>query len=101
MHGQDAPNPPLDSMYSDIEGGLGWWSNTRFATETPKFIMLGLRNDVPRYAIAVNAGGDLRALRTLFEKGVCINPNEFTDTSVTARAFAKSATAAHNAGQPN
>ena len=70
-------------------------------TETPKFIMLGLRNNVPRYAIAVNAGGDLRALRTLFEKGVCINPNEFTDTSVTARAFAKSATAAHNAGQPN
>lgn len=69
--------------------------------ETPKFIMLGLRNNVPRYAIAVNAGGDLRALRTLFEKGVRINPNDFTDTSVTARAFAKSATAAHSAGQPN
>ena len=69
--------------------------------ETPKFIMLGLKNDVPHYAIAVNAGGDLRALRTLFEKSVRINPNEFTDTSVTARAFAKSATAAHNAGQPN
>ena len=25
--------------YSDIEGGLGWWRDTRFATETPKFIM--------------------------------------------------------------
>ncbi|HQR06849.1 MAG TPA: sialate O-acetylesterase [Gemmatales bacterium] len=26
--------------YSDIEGGLGWWRDTRFATETPKFIMV-------------------------------------------------------------
>jgi hypothetical protein len=26
--------------YTDIEGGLGWWRDTRFATETPKFIML-------------------------------------------------------------
>ncbi len=66
--------------------------------ETPKFIMLGLKNNVPHYAIAVNAGGDLRALRALFEKQVSINQDEFTDTSVTARAFAKSAMAAHKAG---
>ena len=26
-----------EKMYSDIEGGLGWWRDTRFATETPKF----------------------------------------------------------------
>ena len=29
-------------MYSDIEGGLGWWRDTRFPTETPKFIMGGV-----------------------------------------------------------
>lgn len=29
-------------MYSDVEGGLGWWTDTRFATETPKFIMGGV-----------------------------------------------------------
>ncbi len=29
-------------MYSDVEGGLGWWRVTRFATETPKFIMGGV-----------------------------------------------------------
>lgn len=29
-------------MYSDVEGGLGWWRDTRFATETPKFIMGGV-----------------------------------------------------------
>jgi hypothetical protein len=27
-----------DKLYSDIEGGLGWWTDTRFPTETPEFI---------------------------------------------------------------
>ena len=35
----DGPRP--DKLYSDIEGGLGWWTDTRFPTETPKFIMGG------------------------------------------------------------
>ena len=26
-------------FYSDIEGGLGWWRDTEYPTETPKFIM--------------------------------------------------------------
>ena len=34
--------PPPEKAYSDIEGGLGWWRDTRFATETPKFIMGGV-----------------------------------------------------------
>ncbi len=29
-------------MYSDVEGGLGWWRDTRFPTTTPKFIMGGV-----------------------------------------------------------
>jgi hypothetical protein len=29
-------------MYSDVEGGLGWWTDTRFPTPTPKFIMGGV-----------------------------------------------------------
>src|SRR5688500_3201921 len=36
----DGPKP--EDIYSDIEGGLGWWRDTRFATETPKFIMGGV-----------------------------------------------------------
>ena len=31
-----------DKLYSDIEGGLGWWTDTRFPTETPKFLMGGV-----------------------------------------------------------
>ncbi len=29
-------------LYSDVEGGLGWWTDTRFPTPTPKFIMGGV-----------------------------------------------------------
>ena len=36
----DGPGP--DKLYSDIEGGLGWWTDTHFPTETPKFIMGGV-----------------------------------------------------------
>lgn len=31
-----------EKLYSDVEGGLGWWRDTRFPTETPKFIMGGV-----------------------------------------------------------
>jgi hypothetical protein len=41
MFAQFDGKPPAD-MYSDIEGGLGWWRDTRFPTETPKFIMGGV-----------------------------------------------------------
>ncbi|MHB8638057.1 MAG: hypothetical protein ACYC96_16495 [Fimbriimonadaceae bacterium] len=29
-------------MYSDVEGGLGWWTDTRFPQLAPKFIMGGV-----------------------------------------------------------
>lgn len=41
MHAQYEGKAPAD-LYSDIEGGLGWWRDTRFPTETPKFIMGGV-----------------------------------------------------------
>jgi hypothetical protein len=41
MHPQyDGPAPA--NLYTDIEGGLGWWRDTRFPSETPKFIMGGV-----------------------------------------------------------
>lgn len=30
------------NMYSDVEGGLGWWNNTHFPELAPKFIMGGV-----------------------------------------------------------
>jgi hypothetical protein len=55
MHAQyDGPKP--DKAYSDIEGGLGWWRDTRFATETPKFIMGGVALNFTAWANGPGAG---------------------------------------------
>ena len=40
--------------YSDVEGGLGWWRDTRFPTETPKFIMGGV---APNFSEIANGPG--------------------------------------------
>jgi hypothetical protein len=41
------------NLYSDIEGGLGWWRDTRFATETPKFIMGGVALEFSEWAVDI------------------------------------------------
>lgn len=43
-------------LYSDIEGGLGWWRDTRFATTTPKFIMGGVAPNFSSWANGPGAG---------------------------------------------
>ncbi|MEM9202937.1 MAG: hypothetical protein AAGC53_14840, partial [Actinomycetota bacterium] len=43
-------------LYSTIEGGLGWWRDTRFATEAPKFIMGGVSLDFAEWANGPGAG---------------------------------------------
>ena len=56
MHAQyDGPKPE-ERIYSDIEGGLGWWRDTRFATETPKFIMGGVALNFVAWANGPGAG---------------------------------------------
>ncbi len=47
---------PRKGHYSDIEGGLGWWRDTRFATETPKFIMGGVALNFSEWANGPGAG---------------------------------------------
>ncbi len=44
------------NLYSDIEGGLGWWRDTRFATQTPKFIMGGVAPNFSEWANGPGAG---------------------------------------------
>lgn len=43
-------------LYTDIEGGLGWWRDTRFATTTPKFIMGGVAPNFSAWANGPGAG---------------------------------------------
>ncbi|MBN2473153.1 MAG: hypothetical protein JXB62_00995 [Pirellulales bacterium] len=55
MHAQ-YDSRPATKLYSDIEGGLGWWRDTRFATETPKFIMGGVALNFSEWANGPGAG---------------------------------------------
>jgi len=52
----DKPAPEGLKLYSDIEGGLGWWRDTRFATKTPKFIMGGVALNFVAWANGPGAG---------------------------------------------
>jgi len=56
MHAQYEDPKPSGKLYSDIEGGLGWWRDTRFATETPKFIMGGVALNFVAWANGPGAG---------------------------------------------
>jgi len=55
MHARNDKPEPI-KMYSDVEGGLGWWRDTRFATETPKFIMGGVALNFVAWANGPGAG---------------------------------------------
>ncbi|MDH1299832.1 FAD-dependent oxidoreductase [Achromobacter sp. GD03932] len=57
--------------------------------EAPKFIWLGHRDGVPVHAIAINAGGDLRQLRVLFEQGIAIDPERYADETVALKPLVK------------
>ncbi len=56
MHQQFQGPAPERKLYCDIEGGLGWWRDTRFATETPKFIMGGVALGFSQWANGPGAG---------------------------------------------
>ncbi|MCB9266317.1 MAG: T9SS type A sorting domain-containing protein [Lewinellaceae bacterium] len=43
-------------FYTTIEGGLGWWHDTRFGTKVPKFIMGGVAYDFFSWANGPGAG---------------------------------------------
>ena len=45
-----------DQFYTTIEGGLGWWGDTRFGKETPKFIMGGVSHNFFAWANGPGAG---------------------------------------------
>jgi len=56
MHPQHDEPLPIERLYTDIEGGLGWWRDTEFATETPKFIMGGVQLNFAGWANGPGAG---------------------------------------------
>lgn len=51
----DRPSP-IERFYTKIEGGLGWWRDTEYPTETPKFIMGGVELNFRGWANGPGAG---------------------------------------------
>ncbi len=62
--------------------------------EQPRFLILGLLQTVPHFALAVNAGGDLRAIRSLLEKAVPVDADAFVQADA-LKPFAKKTLADH------
>ena len=56
MHPRHDEPLPVEKLYTDIEGGLGWWRDTEFATATPKFIMGGVQLNFIGWANGPGAG---------------------------------------------
>ncbi|MEO1259543.1 MAG: sialate O-acetylesterase [Bacteroidota bacterium] len=52
---QRTGNEPAQ-FYTTIEGGLGWWHDTRFGTRIPKFIMGGVSHNFYAWANGPGAG---------------------------------------------
>lgn len=55
MSTQRTGNEPAE-FYTTIEGGLGWWHDTRFGTKVPKFIMGGVSYNFFAWANGPGAG---------------------------------------------
>lgn len=55
MTTQRTGNEPAQ-FYTTIEGGLGWWHDTRFGTKIPKFIMGGVAHNFYAWANGPGAG---------------------------------------------
>ncbi|WP_035212933.1 NAD(P)/FAD-dependent oxidoreductase [Achromobacter marplatensis] len=102
MLGQPAPGEPYPWFWTDQFGcnvqmlglpqaGLAYACRgvPDSQGDVPKFIWLGHRDGVPVHAIAVNAGGDLRQLRVLFEQGLRIDPQRYADETVALKPLVK------------
>ena len=78
-----------------------WRGDPGAADPAPKLLMLGTDADGRlRHAIAVNAGGDLRQLRPLFEPDVRIDATRLCDPSLPLRQCVRDALAAATAPSP-
>ena len=108
--GQDAPDHPVSWFWTDVLGCniqmLGQGSpdldyqvrGVMDSTgEAVKFMLLAFEGRRLRHAIAVNAGADLRALRTLMEQDLPVDPAALLDPATNLRQYVKEAARAAHA----
>nr|WP_251031726.1 FAD-dependent oxidoreductase [Paraburkholderia strydomiana] len=70
-------------MLGMLDGPVERWIERK--TSDDKTLLLGLRDNVIVYALSVNNGGELRAIRRLVEQSVQVDPDALADMNVKLR----------------
>jgi 3-phenylpropionate/trans-cinnamate dioxygenase ferredoxin reductase subunit len=76
-------------MLGLLDAGIDRWIERPGADG--KSMLIGLRGNVMAYALAVNQGGELRAIRRLVEQAVPVDPEQLADASVKLRQIERQA----------
>lgn len=103
MLGQPLPEPAFPWFWTDTVGcnlqmlgharpGLELVLRGDLSEPTPKAVWLGLDDGRPIFGLAVNAGTDLRIIRPLFERGICIDPAVFSNPATALRTWVRTLT---------
>jgi 3-phenylpropionate/trans-cinnamate dioxygenase ferredoxin reductase component len=76
-------------MLGMLDGPVDQWVER--LTSTDKTLLMGLRDNTITYALAVNNGGDLRAIRRLVEQATRVDPEALADPGVKLRQLERQA----------
>lgn len=72
-----------------LDGPVDQWIERQ--TSKDKTLLMGLRDNVITYALAVNNGGELRAIRRLIEQAIPVDPKALADPTVKLRQLERPA----------
>jgi 3-phenylpropionate/trans-cinnamate dioxygenase ferredoxin reductase component len=76
-------------MLGMLDGPVDQWIERR--TSIDKTLLMGLRDNAIVYALAVNSGGELRAIRRLVEQAAQVDPEALADPNVKLRHLERQA----------
>ncbi|SOE96644.1 3-phenylpropionate/trans-cinnamate dioxygenase ferredoxin reductase subunit [Burkholderia sp. D7] len=76
-------------MLGMLDGLVDQWIERQ--TSIDKTLLMGLRNNAITYALAVNNGGELRAIRRLVEQATQVDPEALADPGVKLRQLERQA----------
>ncbi|SAL42627.1 FAD-dependent pyridine nucleotide-disulfide oxidoreductase [Caballeronia udeis] len=76
-------------MLGMLDGPVDQWIERQ--TSIDKTLLMGLRNNAITYALAVNNGGELRAIRRLVEQATQVDPEALADPGVKLRQLERQA----------
>ncbi|WP_082902661.1 NAD(P)/FAD-dependent oxidoreductase [Paraburkholderia ginsengiterrae] len=76
-------------MLGMLDGPVDQWIERQ--TSNDRTLLMGLRDNVIVYALAVNNGGELRAIRGLVEEAIQVDPEALADLNVKLRQLERKA----------